>query len=133
MNTAVFVQQLPGPVINRIKRELIKEDSFNSRSNNEEDIVNTALSSRLCDLENTIDISKVVNELVFWKELGRDVGEIAIGDTIWDCNGNLFLVLRNPSRVGTVSLSDAKAMYEDGSLLHLSVDEEILTLSWFME
>ena len=60
-----FIENCPDEVKNEIKNNLLKNDELTI------DDINRAMTSRLCDLENTINIKYVEDEKYIWYLLDR--------------------------------------------------------------
>ncbi|MEK5209643.1 hypothetical protein [Psychrobacillus sp. FSL H8-0510] len=121
-----FIQQLPTLLIEKITYELqnlyVRACSFEQK-----DILDSALNSRLCDLEDTLDTNKYIEESKFWDEIGREFGEFEFGDTVWDIDGNCLLILRNTNKQKSyLSIEDATSMYLKDELHSIAIDGLVL-------
>lgn len=96
----------------------------------DKDLLDEAINSRLSDLEDTIDIRPFIAEMEFWKNLGREVAQFELGDTLWDKTGKLFLVVKNPSLPNRITAETAISLYKDDLLEGISTQEEVLNFDW---
>lgn len=119
-----YVQQLPEAVIDRIYVEIQKD---NPRGCHEEhtDTLEAAMNSRLCDLEDTININLLLSEMETFKALNREIGHFEYGDLIWDVDGNTFMVTEKTVPPNKISLEDVRELYRSGYIQKICIDEEV--------
>lgn len=127
---STFVQQLPTVLIEKITYDL---NYLYARSCNQEldDVLDSALNSRLCDLENTLEINSYVQHLLFWKEIEREFGAFEVGDVLWDLDGSIYLIRRlDTSNKDSITLDYAKELYIKGELSAIAIDDAVMSLKW---
>lgn len=64
-----------------------------------------------------------------WLKAGRKVGELKIGDSLWDLEGKVYLVANNEkvdSKI--ISIETAQKWLKEGKFKQISVDEDIYEL-----
>lgn len=122
------VLQLPEAMIERIYVEIQKENPRGCQEEHQD-----ALNSRLCDLEDFININLLMSEMETWKALNREVGHFEYGDLIWDVDGNTFMVTQKSVPPNKISLEDVKELYRSGYVQKICIDEEVLSFNGGIE
>lgn len=125
-----FVQQLPTVLIEKITYDL---NYLYARSCNQEldDVLSYALNSRLCDLEETLEINNYEQHVSFWNEIDREFGAFEVGDVLWDLDGNIYLIRRlETSNKNSITLDYAKELYIKGELSAIAIDDVVMSLKW---
>lgn len=123
-----FIQQLPTLLIEKITYDLqyLFVCSCRACAVEKEDVLKSALNSRLCDLENTLDIKEYELHSNLWKEIGREYGEFEFGDVVWDTEGSCLLVMRNTNKEKSyLSIKDAESMYIQNKLQSIAIEDII--------